>query len=55
MNRKIPYLRKPTFVFDLDSTATRCELLPTLAESIGIETELVRLTEAAMRGAMLIF
>lgn len=42
---------KPLFVFDLDSTITRCELLPRIARSIGAEDEMARLTEQAMAGA----
>ena len=39
---------KPLFVFDLDSTITRCELLPLIARSMGLEDEMARQTEAAM-------
>lgn len=39
---------KPLFVFDLDSTITRCELLPLIARSVGLEDEMARRTEAAM-------
>lgn len=42
---------KPLFVFDLDSTITRCELLPLIACSIGTEDEMARITEQAMAGA----
>ena len=41
---------KPLFVFDLDSTITKCELLPLIAESAGLGDEMARLTEAAMQG-----
>ena len=41
---------KPLFVFDLDSTITRCELLPLIAQSAGLGSEMAVLTEAAMRG-----
>ena len=41
---------KPLFVFDLDSTITKCELLPLIARSVGQETEMALLTEAAMGG-----
>jgi len=41
---------KPLFVFDLDSTITKCELLPLLAESVGLKNEMVELTETAMQG-----
>lgn len=40
----------PLFVFDLDSTITKCELLPLIAESVGLGDEMLRLTEAAMSG-----
>ena len=39
---------KPLFVFDLDSTITRCEILPLIARSVGLEDEMARRTEAAM-------
>lgn len=39
---------KPLFVFDLDSTITRCELLPLIARSVGLGDEMARQTEAAM-------
>lgn len=42
--------KQPLFVFDLDSTITRCELLPLLAREIGAEREMAELTEQAMRG-----
>jgi len=41
---------KPLFVFDLDSTITKCELLPLIARSIGLENEMTALTEASMHG-----
>lgn len=41
---------KPLFVFDLDSTITKCELLPLIAESVGLGSEMAELTEAAMQG-----
>ena len=41
---------KPLFVFDLDSTITKCELLPLIAESVGLGDEMAALTEAAMQG-----
>ena len=44
---------KPLFVFDLDSTITKCELLPLIAQSVGLEREMSALTEAAMRGDVL--
>lgn len=42
--------RRPLFVFDLDSTVTRCELLPLLAEAVGFGREMAALTERAMIG-----
>lgn len=44
---------KPLFVFDLDSTITKCELLPLIAESVGLGNEMAELTEAAMQGKVL--
>ena len=41
---------KPLFVFDLDSTITKCELLPLIAESVGLDDKMAALTEAAMLG-----
>ena len=41
--------RKPLFAFDLDSTVTRCELLPLLAREVGLEQEMAALTEACMQ------
>lgn len=38
------------FLFDLDSTVTRQEILPTIAEEIGRLEEIRALTEATMRG-----
>ncbi|MEE0774995.1 MAG: HAD family phosphatase [Merdibacter sp.] len=39
---------KPLFVFDLDSTITKCELLPLIAESVGLGDEMAKMTEMAM-------
>ena len=41
---------KPLFVFDLDSTITKCELLPLIAQSAGLGDEMAALTEEAMLG-----
>ena len=41
---------KPLFVFDLDSTITKCELLPLIAQSTGLGNEMAALTEVAMQG-----
>ena len=38
------------FAFDLDSTVTKCELLPLLAREAGCEAEMCLRTERAMRG-----
>lgn len=38
------------FLFDLDSTITKQEILPTISERIGRQEEMRRLTEATMRG-----
>ena len=51
MKTKIDALagRRPLFAFDLDSTVTRCELLPLLAREVGLEQEMAALTEACMQ------
>lgn len=38
------------FLFDLDSTVTCKEILPTISEKIGKQSEMRNLTEATMRG-----
>ncbi len=38
------------FLFDLDSTITKKEILPEISSKIGILNEMRRLTEATMRG-----
>lgn len=38
------------FLFDLDSTITKQEILPTISERIGKKKEMRQLTEATMRG-----
>ncbi len=38
------------FLFDLDSTITKKEILPTISEEIGKLSEMRELTEATMRG-----
>lgn len=40
------------FLFDLDSTITKKEILPTISEQIGKQKEMRELTEATMRGEM---
>lgn len=47
---KRPQIEKPLFVFDLDSTVTRCEILPLLAREAGMEREMALRTERCMRG-----
>ncbi len=41
---------KPLFLFDLDGTVTRVELLPRIAERAGIERQMRVLTEATIAG-----
>lgn len=49
MLQQYPIFEKvPLFVFDLDSTITKCELLPFWAASIGKANEMAVLTEQAM-------
>lgn len=38
------------FLFDLDSTITRQEILPTIAKRVGIYDKMCELTESTMRG-----
>ena len=38
------------FLFDLDSTITRQEILPTIAKEVGIYERMCSLTESTMRG-----
>ena len=38
------------FLFDLDATVTREEILPTLADQVGLLTEIQEMTEKTMRG-----
>jgi len=45
-------LFQPLFVFDLDATITKCELLPLLAREIGLERQMSLETERAMREAI---
>ena len=40
------------FLFDLDSTITKIEILPTISQKIGKEKEMRELTEATMRGEL---
>lgn len=43
-------MSKYIFLFDLDSTVTRQEILPTIAREIGIYEKMCSLTERTMRG-----
>ena len=38
------------FLFDLDSTITRQEILPTIAREVGVYEQMSKLTESSMRG-----
>lgn len=38
------------FLFDLDSTVTRQEILPTISKELGLYEEMCSLTESTMRG-----
>jgi len=40
------------FLFDLDSTITKAEILPTIAKQMGKEEEMRDLTEATMKGEL---
>ena len=40
------------FLFDLDSTITRKEILPTIAEKLGRGEEMRKLTEDTMNGGL---
>lgn len=40
------------FLFDLDSTITKVEILPTIAEKIGKTSEIKKLTEKTMMGEL---
>lgn len=43
-------MSKYFFLFDLDSTVTRQEILPTVAKTLGIYEKMTSLTERTMRG-----
>lgn len=43
---------EPIFLFDLDSTVTKREILPTIAESVGRGEEMRDLTERCMDGGL---
>lgn len=40
------------FLFDLDATITKVEILPSLAEQVGIAQQMAELTEKTMRGEL---
>ena len=40
------------FVFDLDSTVTKAELLPEIAKAVGMEIDMARLTQQALDGVV---
>ena len=40
------------FLFDLDATITKEEILPALARQVGLEEEMQELTERTMRGEL---
>lgn len=40
------------FLFDLDATVTKAEILPSLAEQVGLLSEMRELTEKTMRGEL---
>lgn len=40
------------FLFDLDSTITKVEILPEISKMVGIEQEMTHLTEEAMNGSI---
>lgn len=50
MRKQLTKGKRPLFVFDLDSTITRREILPLLAEEAGLGEEMAALTERAMDG-----
>lgn len=43
-------MSKYIFLFDLDSTITKQEILPTISKNVGLYEEMVRLTERTMNG-----
>lgn len=45
-------MSKLIFLFDLDSTVTRQEILPTIAKKAGIYEKMCSLTDSTMRGEM---
>lgn len=45
-------MSKKVFLFDLDATVSKVEILPTLAERVGLLEEMRELTEKTMRGEL---
>ena len=45
-------MKDKVFLFDLDATVTKAEILPALAEQIGMLDEMRELTEKTMRGEL---
>lgn len=45
-------MSKYIFLFDLDATITRCEILPAIAKRIGKYDEIRRITDNTMRGEL---
>lgn len=45
-------MNSKVFLFDLDATVTRIEILPALAEQVGLLDEMRELTEKTMRGEL---
>jgi HAD superfamily phosphoserine phosphatase-like hydrolase len=45
-------MRDIVFLFDLDATITKVEILPTLAEQVGLLAEMRELTEKTMQGEL---
>lgn len=45
-------MSKKVFLFDLDATVTKAEILPMLAERVGLLSEMRELTEKTMRGEL---
>lgn len=46
------HLNNRVFLFDLDATITKVEILPTLAEHVGMAEQISELTEKTMRGEL---
>lgn len=50
--KRINIISDRIFVFDLDSTITAEEILPKIAEEIGVKEEIQKITEETMQGAI---